>query len=359
MAVLQEYKCPCCDGAIAFDADAQKLRCPFCDTEFDVEVLDTYTGEVEGKDRDEMKWDSSESESWYEEDGMRGYVCSSCGGEIICDATTAATACPYCGSPVVMTDNLSGVLKPDCIIPFKIDKDAAVEALKKHYQGKRLLPKAFKSENHLKEVKGVYVPVWLFDATAEGAVSYDATRSRAWSDSRYYYTETSHYLVSREGSLEFERIPVDGSSKMDNALMESIEPFDHSEAVEFNSAYLAGYLADKYDVDAEISIERANERIKSSLEQAFMETVNNYSSVSLKGSRATLPKSKVRYALYPVWILSTKWKNQNYIFAVNGQNGKMAGDLPADKTLLNRWRAGIALAAAAATFAVSYLVWLI
>ncbi|MBE7018088.1 MAG: hypothetical protein E7420_08080 [Ruminococcaceae bacterium] len=359
MAVLQEYKCPCCDGAIAFDAGAQKLKCPFCDTEFDVAVLDTYTGEVESKDRDEMEWDSSESKNWYDEDGMHGYVCSSCGGEIICDATTAATACPYCGSPVVMTDNVSGVLKPDCIIPFKIDKDAAVEALKKHYQGKRLLPKAFKSENHLREVKGVYVPVWLFDATAEGSVSYDATRSRAWSDSRYYYTETSHYLVSRDGSLEFERIPVDGSSKMDNALMESIEPFDHSEAVEFNSAYLAGYLADKYDVGAEISIERANERIKKSLEQAFMETVNNYDSVNLKGSRASLPKSKARYALYPVWILSTKWKEQNYIFAVNGQSGRMAGDLPADKGILNRWRAGIALTVAAAVFAISYLVWLI
>lgn len=359
MAVLQEYKCPHCDGAVAFDTGAQRLRCPFCDAEFDVEVLDAYTSEIENKDQDKMEWSSSESESWFDEDGMRGYVCSSCGGEIICDATTAATACPYCGSPVVMMDNLSGILKPERIIPFKLDKEAAIEALKMHYRGKRLLPRAFKSENHLREVKGVYVPVWLFDATAEGTVFYDATRSRAWSDNYYNYVETKHYNLSREGSLEFERIPVDGSSKMNNALMESIEPFDYREEVDFNTAYLAGFLADKYDVGAGESKGRASERVKKSMEQAFYDTVGDYENVRMTGSRVSLTRSNVRYALYPVWILSTKWKDQNYIFAMNGQSGKMAGDLPADKTLLNRWRAGIAAAVAAAVFAVSYLIWLI
>jgi DNA-directed RNA polymerase subunit RPC12/RpoP len=69
-----------------------------------------------------------------------GYVCQSCGGEIVADEHTAATACPFCGNPVVMTGNVSGSLKPDLVIPFQVDKKAAKEALKKHYSGKRLLP---------------------------------------------------------------------------------------------------------------------------------------------------------------------------------------------------------------------------
>ena len=141
--------------------------------------------------------------------------------------------------------------------------------MKKHYSGKKLLPKVFKDENHIDEIRGVYVPFWLFDADADAHIRYKATRVRAWSDSDYNYTETSFFSVVRGGSIGFQRVPVDGSSKMPDVLMESIEPFYFEDAVDFHTAYLAGYLADKYDVDAEASVERANERIKNSTADAF------------------------------------------------------------------------------------------
>ena len=101
---------------------------------------------------------------------MRSYVCKSCGGEIVGDATTAATACPFCGNPVVMMGQFVGALRPDYVIPFKLDKKAAKAALMKHYGSKRLLPKVFKDQNHIDEVKGVYVPFWLFDTDVDAQV---------------------------------------------------------------------------------------------------------------------------------------------------------------------------------------------
>ena len=357
MAVLQEYKCPCCDGAIAFDAGLQKMKCPYCDTEFEMETLAAYDSALHADQEDAMVWESSTQEQLSE--GVRAYVCNSCGGEILGDDQTAATACPYCGNPVVMMEQFSGVLKPDLVIPFKLDKKAAIAGLKKHYQGKRLLPKVFKDENHLQEIQGIYVPVWLFDAGAQANVRYKGTRVRIWSDSRYNYTKTSYYAVSRSGSLQFARIPVDGSSKMDNTLMESIEPFDSSEAVDFQTAYLAGYLADKYDADADSCIERANQRIKRSTEEAIADTVNGYTSLIPEHSSVRLTQGKTQYALYPVWILNTKWNDKTYTFVMNGQTGKFAGDLPMDKGIYRKWLFGITAAVAAAAFALSYLIWLI
>ena len=203
-----------------------------------------------------MEWSEEEAK------GMKTYSCPSCGAELICDATTAAISCPYCGNPTVIPGQFTGGLKPDLVIPFKVDKKAAVAALQSHYKGKILLPKVFKNENHIQEIKGVYVPMWLFDANADAKVRYKATRSRHWSDSNYDYTETSHYSVTRAGGIGFDNVPVDGSTKMDDTLMESIEPFRYEDAVDFQTAYLSGYLADRYDVNAESSIERANERIK-------------------------------------------------------------------------------------------------
>jgi len=245
------------------------------------------------------------------------------------------------------------------VIPFKIDKKGALEALKKHYGGKRLLPKAFTKQNHIEEIKGVYVPVWLFDTDAEAGIRYKATRVRTWSDSRYDYTETSTYSVKREGTIGFECVPVDGSTKMDDTLMESIEPFDFSGAVDFQTAYLAGYLADKYDVDSEQSIARANERIKRSTEDAFAATVQGYATVTPVSSGISLKNSVARYALYPVWLLNTSWNGNQYTFAMNGQTGKFVGDLPLDKSAYKRWLFGLTGAISAAVFAASYLLWLL
>ena len=348
MAELMEYKCPACGGALEFDPGIQKMKCPYCDSVFAMEELmskddqlntDPASGEPMNPEdavplpEDQLNWNTNAGSEWDagETDGMRVYVCNSCGGEIVGDATTAATSCPFCGNPVVMMGNFTGALKPDLVIPFKLDKKAAKDALRMHAKSKKMAPKLFSDEQHLDEIKGVYVPYWLFDSSADVQLRFRATRSRAWSDRNYNYVETEEFLVDRGGSMRFEAVPADGSSKMDDTLMESIEPFDVSEAVPFQTAYLAGYLADKYDVTAEQSVERANQRVRKTAEMTFAEQVIGYESVVLDSSSIRLRDSRVRYALYPVWLLNTTWRGQKYTFAMNAQTGKFVGDLPVDR----------------------------
>jgi len=356
MAVIQEYKCPCCGGAIEFDSTLQKMVCPYCDNEFEMETLVSYDDALKNEGADNMQWETKAGGEWSEgeSEGLRVYVCKSCGGEIVGDDTLASTACPYCDNPVVLMGQFAGDLKPDFVIPFKLDKKAAVEALNKHYGGKKLLPKMFRNQNHIEEVKGVYVPFWLFDADAEANVRYKATKTRHWSDSRYNYTETSFYSIIREGSLGFERVPVDGSTKIEDTLMESIEPYDFSGAVDFQTAYLSGYLADKYDVDAEASIARANERIKQSTADAFRATVEGYTSVTAENISINLQNGSTKYALYPVWLLNTTWNGKKYTFAMNGQTGKFVGDLPLDKGAFWKKVAGLTVPLTAAAY---FVLW--
>ena len=358
MAGLQEYKCPCCGGAIAFDSTIQKMKCPYCDTEFEMDALKGYDAELQDEETDSMEWETAAGGEWGEgeTDGLRTYVCKSCGGEIVGDANTAATSCPFCDNPIVMMGQFSGSLKPDLVIPFKLDKKAAKEGLMKHLTGKRLLPKIFKDQNHIDEIKGVYVPFWLFDTDVDAKVRYKATKIRTWSDSDYNYTQTSYYMVHRGGSVGFEYVPVDGSTKMADDLMESIEPYDFKDAVDFQTAYLAGYLADKYDVTAEESIDRANERVKKSTEQAFAETVIGYDTVVAENTSVQFHGGKAKYALYPVWLLNTTWNGNKYTFAMNGQTGKFVGDLPVDKATATRWTLVLAGAFTALTYGAATLL---
>ncbi|HBD63690.1 MAG TPA: hypothetical protein DC038_04555 [Clostridiales bacterium] len=327
-----EYKCPSCGGAIGFESKIQKMKCPYCDTEYDMEALKELDEDLKNEQSDDINWEIETEHEWQgEEEGVQVYICKSCGGEIIGDENMAATSCPFCNNPVVIKGKFSGLLRPDYVIPFKLDKKSAIEGLKKHVKGKRLLPKVFKDQNHIEEIKGIYVPYWLFNADADASIRYKGAKVISWSDSNYRYTKSSYYMILRKGSLGFERIPVDGSTKMPDNLMESIEPFNFKEAVDFQTAYMAGYLADKYDVEAEKSIERANERAKKSVEQSFLSTVNGYNTVIPEHSSIRIENGTVKYALYPVWILNTVWNGNTYTFAMNGQTGKFVGDLPLDK----------------------------
>ncbi|MBQ4557094.1 MAG: hypothetical protein IJA60_05560 [Clostridia bacterium] len=360
MSTLQQYKCPCCDGEIEFDSASQQMKCPYCGNEYAVETLASYDEALKGDKESNMNWETEAGAEWQEgeTDGLRTYACKSCGGEIVGDETLAATECPYCGDKVIMMGQFQGALKPDFVIPFKLDKEAAKKALNNHYKGKKFLPKVFKDQNHIDEIKGVYVPFWLFDTDAEANVRYKATRIRTWSDSRYRYTETSFFAAIRQGSVGFANVPVDGSTKMADDLMESIEPFNMSEAVDFQTAYLSGYLADKYDVDAEASITRANERIKKSTENAFASTVTGYATVTPVNSTIDLQNGASKYALLPVWILNTTWKGEKYTFAMNGQTGKLVGNLPLDKGAYKRWLWGLTAVIGAVCYGLSYLLWL-
>ena len=144
---------------------------------------------------------------------------------------------------------------------------------------------------------------------------------------------------------------------MDDKLMESIEPYNFSGAVDFQTAYLAGYLADKYDVNAAQSIDRANERVRASAEKAFTDTVSGYTDVTAEVANIQLKGGKVKYVLYPVWLLNTRWKDQTYTFAMNGQTGRFVGDLPLDKSAARKWRWGLTAVFTAAIWAATWLLW--
>ena len=284
------YKCPNCSAPLSFLPGHDKVTCEYCGTEFEVKTIEEMFAKQEeraaqAEEAREAKWDTAHAGSEFTEDEtafLKSFTCSTCGAELVCDENTMATECCYCGNPTMIPSRFKGMLKPDYVIPFKKTKEEAVEALKKFYEGRD---------------------------------------------------------VERVGTMKFERIPVDGSEKMDDAYMESIEPFDYSEMVPFTTAYLTGYLADKYDVSAEDSVPRADKRVEYSAAGVLEETVTGYMRHQVESCAIRKDVGSVKYALVPVWILTTRYKDQPYTFMMNGQTGKFVGSLPWDKGKATKYQA--------------------
>ena len=336
---ITNYQCPSCTGPLEYSAATGKLECEYCLSSFTPEEIEAFYAQKNER-AEAAAQQVQQSDEWNAET-VRAYSCPSCGAELLCDVTTAATACPYCGNPTVVPGQFADTRKPDYLIPFKVEKEAAVAALKQHYKGKPLLPGSFASGNHLEEVKGVYVPFWLFDGEAKADVTFTATRSRVHTTPNERITTTEHYRVERSGRVSFEKVPVDGSTKMPDTHMDAIEPFDYAQMEPFSMAYLPGFLADKYDVDAQGCAERAEERCRNSAIAAMEETVTGYSTCSVQRADVQIRQDHIHYALLPVWLLSTRWQDQNYLFAMNGQTGKLIGDLPVSKGRLALWFLGL------------------
>lgn len=263
--------------------------------------------------------------------GMRSYTCSSCAASLTVDATTAVTECPYCGNRAVLPGTLAGLTKPDYVVPFKTTKADAIAALKGHYAKMRFLPDAFTEQSHLEHIQGVYVPFWLYSLTVDFDARFECTNVRTFHTKDERITETDFYDVSRVGSVSFERLPVDGSTKMPDAHMDAIEPFDYGEMQPFSVAYLPGYVAERYDLAADACFDRADERVRSTVPTLVAKTVVGYDMTAPTGCHTTNRTPAISYALLPVWMLHTTWNGGSYLFAMNGQTGKLIGDLPIDK----------------------------
>ena len=334
------YKCPNCGAPLSFMPGKQTVTCEYCSTEFEVSAIEElFRAKQEmathAATAQEAKWETENAGSEWsqsEASALHAFTCSSCGSELVCDENTMATECVYCGNPTMIPKRFDGMLKPDYVIPFKKTKEDAVAALKQFYKGHMLLPSNFTANNRVEAIQPMYVPFWLFDSQITAQAEFRAEKHHVIDTPKEIITEVSVYNCRRAGTMSFERIPVDGSKKMDDAYMESIEPFNYGDLVPFSAAYLTGYLADKYDVSAEESAPRADKRVENSAIQVLRGSVNNFNAVHLENAAVIKDVGKVSYAMVPVWILTTRYNDKPYTFMMNGQTGKFVGELPYDST---------------------------
>ncbi len=337
---LSNYKCPNCGGPLRFDPKEQKLKCEYCDSLFtqeDVEQFYRPSEQAAAAEGTDTRWDTDTGQ-WSEEEAkhMRAYSCPSCGAQLIADENTAVTVCPYCNNPTVVAGQFV-TKKPQFLLPFQIDKDQAVKILTEFYKGKPMLPKKFTAHNHIREIKGVYVPFWLYNGVMEAHITFNGEQISQHTQGDQIITETRHYSIVRQGTVTFSGVPADASSKMPDAYMDAIEPFDYSKLVDFDTMYMAGYMADSYDVDEEEDRERADLRMTNSTTAAITNTVKGFTGVVPVNVNIKRVDGAAAYAFLPVWLLCTTWQGENYLFAVNGQSGKIAGDMPTDNSLMLVW----------------------
>lgn len=358
------YKCPACGAPIDFDIQTQQMRCQYCGGSFDVATVEQFNAELgspepasgEPATQESMdpqssqesaplpetisldpegksvppEWESQPERDFdtAQEAGMSQFICNSCGGEIIGSPDMVSARCPYCDNNFVAISQLTSTRVPDYVIPFTKTKEDAKAAFAKATRWLPFLPRAFKQRRKIEEITGMYLPFWLYDADVAAAAVFNATKIATWRDGEWEYTRTDHYRVERSGAMAFEAIPVAGSNHVKREYSEAIEPYDRQGVLPFGTAYLTGFLADKYNVPAEDANEQANRRMKRSAMDVLRETTREYQTVTTQSKNIQIDNGRVHYAFLPTWLLTVRYADEVYTFLMNGQTGRIVGEFP-------------------------------
>ena len=310
-----DHKCPKCNAVLKFNPHGQNWKCEYCRAEY------------EEKNNKVLEEESSKENA----NGMDIYICNNCGAQIVADENTSTTSCVYCKNTAILKNKLQDEFNPDYLIPFRYTKEDAIGSFKKLGKGKILMPRAFNDPKNINEMSGIYIPFWLYDYDADGVIEANCNRITTWTRGDYMYTKTDTYLAIRGGKMSFDKVPVDGSKRFENDIMNSIEPFDYKDLKDFNYSYLSGFLSEKYDVTKEEAENDAIKRVKSSFTNEMKNDIRGYNTVLVKSENINLNNKKNSYVLLPVWMLNIKYKEKIYTFAMNGQTGKLIGNIPIDK----------------------------
>lgn len=350
--MAQIVKCPNCTASLHFDAASGKVQCEYCGASFNAEDLmpsstdDAKLNEEETANKEESVTEEIVNEVTYEEDEAgnfteekdesveinkdehQEFICNNCGARVITDSATSATFCMFCGSPQVIKSRMEDEFKPRYVIPFKYTKEQAISGFLKWCKGGRFAPFGFASSENINKITGIYVPFWLFDQEVHANIRAESKSVSSVTSGNQETITTKIFDVKYKKKFKFSKIPLDGSSTLDDSLMEAIEPFNYEELKDFNPMYLAGYFAERYDLVPKDLNERINKRTKEYMEQEFNEWVKEYGSVTSKKDESEFLTPKAQYALLPVWFLHYKYLSKDYYFCMNGQTGEVAGILP-------------------------------
>ncbi|MBR3209330.1 MAG: TFIIB-type zinc ribbon-containing protein [Bacilli bacterium] len=347
-----DNKCPHCGANIVLNPKTGNFKCEYCGIESSLEEIKKYNLRDNAAAKNEETTHIDNYNEYFT------YTCQNCGAEIVADEQTTATFCIYCGNTAILKNKLSGKFNPKLIIPFKKTKEEAIQAFKSLNNHRPLIPNGFTDIKNIEKIRGIYIPFWFHDFYIEGGIVTRGTTVYNYTIGTTHYTKTTTYKIVRDGYVNYYSVPVDGSTRFDNALMNSIQPYDYKELVPYNHAYLSGFLAERYDVESNNTRKDVEPSILKEVKNLFINDAAMYNPSHLvKTNTLETKKHSVEYVLLPVYMVNVKYMGKMYTYAMNGQTGEFIGNIPVSKFKLITYTIALLISLFLFFLAISFLLY--
>lgn len=297
-------------------------RCRVCGAILDDEDLFCVNCGTEAPEKPQQELgdrENSHGESPSTLKSTHNFACENCGASMSYDASAKNLRCPFCGSEKLHEESDTKILAPEAVVPFATTQEEAQAALKRFMGGSFWRPSDLAQVSVLTKMTQVYVPYWVFAATAHTHWTADTSQTPPGA-------RASWFPICGDHIGHYDNVLVGASSALTPAETQALYPFDLSEAVPPEQVDLENVVYEPFRVQRKYARPQAIHGFQE-LERAACRALvpgsarNVHVAVRLEGLTS-------RPMLLPVWIMAYQYKHKTYRFLVNGQTGRHTGDAP-------------------------------
>ena len=292
-------KCKNCGAQLKYDIKTQKLVCESCGSIF---KLKGHT--AQGADYAEKHKQGAANADGQDAEGNKDtmdyylYTCPSCGAELAGTYDTSAVGfCSYCGGQSVIRSRVTGADRPKFIVPFSKSKQECCKEYMDMVRHIPFVPKELKDEGYISEIRGIYIPYYIYHADTKGHLSLQGSEYHG-SYEYVYHVETDF-----EGGID---VPADASIQMDDDIGNKLLPDDEKDVTEFNEGYMTGFYAEMPDAKPDTYYKSVSDQT----EDMLLSTFNRKTSDKIQyKNRPGSPHAKTDVykpftTLIPAWFLT-------------------------------------------------------
>ena len=333
-----QYRYPCeqCGSDLRFAPGQTVLKCDHCGHEQAIAppARQKVLGEIDyyAALRAELPASSMEEK--------RVTSCPNCGAQVTFDGASHAAQCPFCATPVVADTGLHRQIKPQALVPFRLDEPTARSAMSAWLGQLWFAPNGLQDYARKgRRLEGMYVPYWTHDADSK-------SRYRGQRGDHYYETRTVTVNVNGRNeqrqeqvqrtrwspasgrvARQFDDVLVMASTSLPRTYADGLEPWDLAALVAYAPDYLAGFRAEGYTVSLEDGHGIARQKIDAVIENDVRHAIGG-DVQRIDTIETDLAAETFKHILLPVWMAAYKYRDKTYRFIVNAQSGKVQGERP-------------------------------
>lgn len=325
--------CATCGAQTSYAPGTTSLRCGSCGT-----VQDIADTGLQIREHDYDAWVARHSGLSVASLAAVELQCQQCGARS--ETTDIATSCQFCGGALASVEKQEGLVQPEAVLPFHIDKNGAKSNVGEWVRSRRFAPNALKKVGSTEALRGTYLPHWTYDAHTESDYVgergdyYYVTRTRQVSDGKggtrtetYQERRTRWRGASGHVRRSFDDVVVVATHHLDRDQLAKMGPWTLSEARPFQPDYLTGFSALRYEVDPQAGSEEARGTMRGVIEGDVRHDIGG-DEQRISDLDVTYSQAMFKLLLMPLWIASYVYGGKSYQVLVNANTGKVIGERP-------------------------------
>lgn len=335
---VERFRCPGCSADMEFDPESGGMKCRFCGH---TEVLAAAAaGEVRAHALEEALAKTGVLHAPLSEQALEVH-CESCGSTVAFEPPEVAGACTFCGAALVAEPKAADpLIAPDALLPAKIPKNAAQAEVRQWLASRWFAPNALKRMAQQEAIGGVYLPFWTYAADTQS--DYTGRRGEHYWETEYY-TETDSdgksvqrsrqvqrtrwYPAAGHVARRFDDVLIAATRSVKESRLNALAPWDMEALRPYEPAYLAGFRAQRYQVEVPEGYEKAKDVMAAEIEQDVRRDIGG-DEQGIDHVETAYANVMFRHLLLPVWMGAYRFQGKVYQVAVNARTGEVQGERP-------------------------------